>query len=206
MLVVVWVTPRGKSPDTVTAAGPITGAICVLGSSSAAIHHRTPARHRTAAPIAARPGNAAPASKKKNGRLVVARRPFPIGLSKVVALLPPFFSHLPPVGCSAASGGRGGALVRSPGRMAIPPGSSIRALRVGSGRGPTVRTALRGAKSEWMKHATGFTCPSRGDHQDRREPEPLVASALSPDIPLEPARPAVTEARGPSTCPTERVE
>jgi hypothetical protein len=32
-----------------------------------------------------------------------------------------------------------------------------------SGRGPTVRTALRGARSEWMKHATGFTCPSRGD-------------------------------------------
>ena len=125
--------------------------------------------------------------KKKNGRLVVARRPFPIGLSKGEALLPPFFFHLPPVGCSAASGGRGGALVRSPGRMAIPPGSSIRALRVRSGRGPTVRTAPRGARSEWMKHATGFTCLSRGDHQDRREPEPLVASALSPDIPLEPA-------------------
>jgi 3'-5' exoribonuclease len=35
---------------------------------------------------------------KKNGRLVVARRPFPIGLPKVVALPPPFFSHLPPVG------------------------------------------------------------------------------------------------------------
>ena len=124
---------------------------------------------------------------KKNGRLVVARRPFPIGLSKGEALLPPFFSHLPPVGCSAASGGRGGALVRSPGRMAIPPGSSIRALRVRSGRGPTFRTAPRGARSGRMKHATGFTCSSRGDHQDHRMPEPLVASAFSPDIPLEPA-------------------
>jgi len=77
-------------------------------------------------------------------------------------LLPPFFSHLPPVGWSAASGGRGGALVRSPGRMAIPPGSSIRALRVRSGRGPTFRTAPRGARSGRMKHATGFTCSSRG--------------------------------------------
>ena len=125
--------------------------------------------------------------QKKNGRLVVARRPFPIGLSKGEALLPPFFFHLPPVGCSAASGGRGGALVRSPGRMAIPPGSSIRALRVRSGRGPTFRTAPRGARSGRMKHATGFTCSSRGDHQDQRMPEPLVASAFSPDIPLEPA-------------------
>jgi hypothetical protein len=39
----------------------------------------------------------------------------------------------------------------------------------------------------------------RGDHQDQRVPEPLVASALSPDIPLEPARPAVTVTRGLST-------
>jgi hypothetical protein len=76
---------------------------------------------------------------------------------------------------------------RSPSRMAIQPGSSIRALRVGSGRGPTFRTAPRGARSGRMKHATGFTCPGRGDHQDRRVPEPLVASALSPDIPPEPA-------------------
>jgi hypothetical protein len=77
--------------------------------------------------------------------------------------------------------------LRSPGRMAIPPGSSMGALRVRSGRGPTFRTAPRGAKSGRMKHATGFTCPSRSDHQDLRVPEPLVASALSPDIPLGPA-------------------
>src|SRR5919112_5912230 len=68
--------------------------------------------------------------------------------------------------------------------MAILPGSSMRALRVGLGRGPTLRTAPRGARSGWMKHATGFTCPSRSDHQDQRAPEPLIASALSPDIPL----------------------
>src|SRR2546426_2183741 len=89
--------------------------------------------------------------------------------------------------------------------MAIPPGSSIRALRVRSGRGPTVRTALRGARSERMKHATGFTCLSRGDHQDRREPEPLVASALSPDIPLKPTCQAVTVTRGLSTYLVRRV-
>jgi hypothetical protein len=53
-----------------------------------------------------------------------------------------------------------GPRLPSPGRMAIPPGSSERALRVGSGRGPTVRTAPRGARSGWVKHATGFTCPS----------------------------------------------
>src|SRR4051812_11854384 len=69
--------------------------------------------------------------------------------------------------------------------MAILSGSSMRALRVGSGRGPTLRTAPRGAESGWVKHATGFTCPSRSDHRDQRTPEPLVASALSPDIPLE---------------------
>ena len=62
----------------------------------------------------------------------------------------------------------------SPGRMAIPPGSSMRALRVGSGRGPTFRTAPRGAGSGRMKHATGFTCLSRSDHQDLREPEPWL--------------------------------
>ena len=49
----------------------------------------------------------------------------------------------------------------SPGRMAIPPGSSMRALRVRSSRGSTFRTAPRGARSERMKHATGFTCSSR---------------------------------------------
>src|SRR5207237_3054378 len=70
--------------------------------------------------------------------------------------------------------------------MAILPGSSMGALRVGSGRGPTVRTAPRGARSGWMKHATGFICPYWSDHQDHRVPEPLVASALSPDIPHEP--------------------
>jgi hypothetical protein len=78
--------------------------------------------------------------------------------------------------------------LRSPGRMAIPPGSSMGALRVGSGRGPTLRTAPRGARSGRMKHATGFICLSRGDHQDQRLPEPLVASAVSPDIPLKPTR------------------
>ncbi len=52
-------------------------------------------------------------------------------------------------------------LRRSPGRMALPPGSFMPALRVGSGRGPTLRTALRGATSERVEHATGSTCPGR---------------------------------------------
>ena len=158
------------------------GAICMV-----CVHLRRQLCDSEPVQLTAPCGARANTRKKKNGRLVVARRPFPIGLSKDEALLPPFFSHLPPVGCFAASGGRGGALVRSPGRMAIPPGSSIRALRVRSGRGPTFRTAPRGARSGRMKHATGFTCSSRGDHQDHRMPEPLGASAVSPDIPLEPA-------------------
>lgn len=45
--------------------------------------------------------------------------------------------------------------------MAVPPGSSMQALRVGSGRGPTLRTALRGATSERVVHATGPTCSGR---------------------------------------------
>src|SRR4026208_1950735 len=45
--------------------------------------------------------------------------------------------------------------------MAVPPGSPMQALRVGSGRGPTLRTALRGATSERVVHATGPTCSGR---------------------------------------------
>src|ERR1043166_1644945 len=45
--------------------------------------------------------------------------------------------------------------------MAVPPGSSTPALRFGSGRGPTLRTAPRGATSERMEHATGSICPGR---------------------------------------------
>ena len=85
------------------------------------------------------------------------------------------------------AGGHWELRLPSPSGLAGPQGSPVRALRVGSGRGPTLRTAPRGARSEWVKHATGFTCSSRGDHQDQRRPEPLVASAFSPDIPLKPA-------------------
>src|SRR5574338_320924 len=42
--------------------------------------------------------------------------------------------------------------------MAIPPGSSLLALRVRPSRGPAVHTALRGARSERVRHATGLTC------------------------------------------------
>lgn len=36
----------------------------------------------------------------------------------------------------------------------------MRALRVGSSRGPTLRTARRGARSAWTRHATGLVGPS----------------------------------------------
>lgn len=58
---------------------------------------------------------------------------------------------------------------RSPEWMAIRSGSLIRALRVGSGRGPTLRTAPRGARSGWVKRATGFPC-------FRRHPIDLIAT------------------------------
>ena len=64
--------------------------------------------------------------------------------------------------------------------MAVPPGSLMRALRVRSSRGPTFRTAPRGATSGWMKRATGFIRLGRGDHRDQQPPEPLVAWRPSP--------------------------
>jgi hypothetical protein len=39
--------------------------------------------------------------------------------------------------------------------------SLVQALRFGSGRGPTLRTASRGARSGWVKRATGFTKQAR---------------------------------------------
>ena len=50
---------------------------------------------------------------------------------------------------------------------------------------PIYRTAPRGAESEWMKPASGPICLSRSDHRDLESPEPLVASAASPNIPLK---------------------
>src|SRR6266850_2277878 len=67
--------------------------------------------------------------------------------------------------------------------MAVPPGSSTPALRVGSGRGPTPRTAPRGARSGRVRHATGLTCLNRSDHRDRGPPKPLPTSAVSPEYP-----------------------
>jgi len=69
--------------------------------------------------------------------------------------------------------------------MAVPPGSSMRALRVGSGRGPTLRTALRGARSERAKRATGFArieSLGRRDHRTptRGVPAPPPRTRLAP--------------------------
>ena len=134
--------------------------------------------------------------QKWNGRLVLARRPSPHGLPEVGARWPPFFSHLPPW-LFAAREGVVRPRLRSPGRMAIPPGSSMRALRVGSGRGPTPRTASRGARSGWMERATGSIRPSRSDHRDLQAPEPLVASAALPRYSRSDRLPIATETEGP---------
>jgi hypothetical protein len=68
--------------------------------------------------------------------------------------------------------------------MAVPPGSFTQALRVGSGRGPTLRTALRGARSERVEHATGSICSGRVitrliDARDVRAPQ----SSPLPNLP-----------------------
>jgi hypothetical protein len=68
--------------------------------------------------------------------------------------------------------------------MAVPPGSFTQALRVGSGRGPTLRTALRGARSERVEHATGSICSGRVntrliDGRDVRAPQ----SSPLPNLP-----------------------
>ena len=63
-------------------------------------------------------------------------------------------------GGRAAREGESGPRHRSPGRMAVPPGSSLPALRVRPSRGSTVHRAPRGARSGWMRHATGLTCSS----------------------------------------------
>jgi len=68
--------------------------------------------------------------------------------------------------------------------MAVPPGSFTQALRVGSGRGPTLRTALRGARSERVEHATGSICSGRVitrliDDRDVRAPQ----SSPLPNLP-----------------------
>ena len=72
------------------------------------------------------------------------------------ACKPPFFSRSPSA-ARAAREDEEGPRHKSPGRMAVPPGSSLPALRVRSSRGPIVRGAPRGARSGWMRHATGLT-------------------------------------------------
>ena len=101
------------------------------------------------------------------------------------ALPPPFFSCSPPAACGR-SGGLTGPRHRFPGRMAVPPGSSLPALRVRSGRGPTTRKAPRGARSGWMKRATGFTRPDGVNTGINSGLSPWSASATSPEIPSGP--------------------
>src|SRR5262245_23763034 len=82
--------------------------------------------------------------------------------------------------------------------MAVPPGSFTQALRVGSGRGPTLRTALRGATSERVKHATGFTFSGRCDHQDHQSPGGASPPKISPDMSPEMSPPSRISVRSPT--------
>jgi len=86
----------------------------------------------------------------------------------------------------------------SPSSLAGPQGSPMWVLRVRSGRGPTFRTAHRGTTSAWMGHATGPNCPGqRGYLPDRRTPEPLFASAFSPEITARTSHASVVRTLGP---------
>ena len=104
-----------------------------------------------------------PQERKRNGgHTRLGGPPFPHRLSGARGFTPAVL--LPP-----AAAGTGSSTVRrveelrhrSPNGLAGPQGSPMRALRVGSGRGPTLRTALRGATSERVEHATGSICPGR---------------------------------------------
>src|SRR5205809_4832163 len=76
-------------------------------------------------------------------------------------------------------------------------------LRVRSGRGPTFRTARRGTISTWLGQRDW---PQLSDPvsllPDQRAPEPLVASALSPEFPFGPVLKALLR-RQVSTLPSK---
>ena len=88
----------------------------------------------------------------------------------------------------------------SPGRMAIPPGSSLRALRVGSGRGPISRTAFRCAASGRMERATGSINPTGVTTGICKRLSPWLRRR-SPPIFRPDRLPIATETEGLSTSP-----
>src|SRR5438034_6343264 len=105
-------------------------------------------------------------------------------LPGVEGLRPSFFSLLPPMDCSSRLGTQ---RLRLPslGNPVGSPSSPMWVLRVRSGRGPTFRTARRGTISTWLGQRDW---PQLSDPvsllPDQRAPEPLVASAPSPEFPF----------------------
>ena len=105
-------------------------------------------------------------------------------LPGVEGLRPSFFSLLPPMDCSSRLGTQ---RLRLPslGNPVGSPSSPMWVLRVRSGRGPILRTARRGTISTWLGQRDW---PQLSDPvsllPDQRAPEPLVASAPSPEFPF----------------------
>ena len=93
------------------------------------------------------------------------------------------------------------SIPRRPGRAARFTSASA-ASRDGSRT--ALRTARRGARSAWTRHATGLAGPSRCSYPDRWTPEPLFASAPSPDMPLELATQSVVKTSGPDPSSARR--
>ncbi len=85
-----------------------------------------------------------------------------------------------------------------------PLSSPVPALRVGSSRGPTSRSACRSATSAWTRRATGLVCSDRSDHPDRRTPEPSVRRRPPRKFPSELTTQGVVETARPYPSPAWR--
>ena len=149
------------------------------------------------------------AAPKKDGRLVIHRTAVPHSDYPRSGVAPPFFFPPPPVGCCAAREGQREPWLPSPGRMICPTWfvTASAASRSGSRTTPSHCTPRHRIGVEGTRDWSPL--PGLVSLQDRRSPEPLVASAISPDIPPELAgrrhpRPEVPD-RSPPTVPQDTV-
>ena len=79
--------------------------------------------------------------------------------------------------------GRSGAPASIPTRPGLATWFTSAGAASRPGRGPASRTAHRGATSVWTRQRDWPRQSRRGDHPDRQTPEPLIASAPSPEFP-----------------------
>jgi hypothetical protein len=177
---------------------------CTIGHGVSRRHgddgteRRRPTRHRFTA------GRSTRSSRHQSetaGQPVAGCPPSPHRLPGARGLTPSVLLPAATAWTVASAGGQWGLRLPSPSSLAGPRGSPVRALRVGSRRGATLRTARRGAASAWMRRATGLTCSGRSSYPDHRTPEPLIASAPSPEFPPELVTQGVVETENPDPSP-----